>query len=25
MFSEAGCEVMIAYVRQDHLDQALAY
>ena len=25
MFSEAGCEVMIADVRQDHLDQALAY
>src|SRR4030067_2813066 len=25
VFSEAGCKVVIADVRQDHLDQAMAY
>ena len=25
VFSEAGCKVVIADIRQDHLDEALAY
>ena len=25
VFSEAGCKVVIADIRQDHLDEAMAY